>query len=36
MGLAVDVPWSGPDVWIDLCKLSGGAHLLFAERAVAR
>ncbi len=35
-GLAVDVPWSVPDVWIDLFKLSGGVHLLFEESAVDR
>jgi hypothetical protein len=35
-GVAVDVPWGGPDVGSDLCKLSGSAHLLFEERAVDR
>ena len=33
IGLAVDVPWGVSDVWIDLCKLLGGAHLLFEESA---
>lgn len=33
IGLAVDVPWGGPDVWIDLCTRSGRAHLLCEERA---
>jgi hypothetical protein len=36
IGLAVDVPWGGPDVWIALCKLSGSAHLLCEERAGER
>jgi len=35
-GLAVEVPWGGPDVWVDLFKLSSSVHLLFEESAVDR
>jgi hypothetical protein len=35
-GLAMDVPWGGPAVGVDLFKLSSSVHLLCEERAVER
>ena len=35
-GLAVDGPWGGPDVWGELCKLSGSGPLWCEARAGAR
>ena len=36
VGLAVDVPWGVPDVWIDLFKCPGFCHLLLEDGAVDR
>jgi hypothetical protein len=33
IGLAMDIPRDGPDLWIDLLQQAGLAHVVFAERA---
>ena len=34
IGLTMDIPRDGPDLWIDVLQLAGLAHLFFKERAV--
>ena len=36
LGLTMDVPGDGPDLWVDVRQQSGLAHLFFEESAVDR
>jgi hypothetical protein len=36
MGLTIDVPGDGPDLWVDGRQQSGLAHIVLKESAVER